>query len=103
MQKALYTFEDLLKLLQDDGVMHQPELSTRTCLIVSLYGVSTVMSCRVDEHEIVAQHIINGEPEKAVQHMMEHMTHIEDSLVLHDETDHVDLEGVFAEMGEVGR
>ena len=56
MQKALYTFEDLLKLLQDDGVMHQPDRPTRTVHIPTEIGPHEgLMLLRWLEHEGVLQ------------------------------------------------
>lgn len=74
------------------------ELSTQTCLIISLYSQSTAQSCRADEHESIASAIIRKAPDTAVTLILEHFDHIQGSLELSDQEADVDLERLFAEV-----
>ncbi|HEX7388399.1 MAG TPA: GntR family transcriptional regulator [Castellaniella sp.] len=73
------------------------ELSMQTCLIISLYSHSTALSCRADEHETIAQAVIDKEAEQAVHLILEHFDHIQGSLELNALQEDIDLEGLFAE------
>lgn len=92
-------FHVLLAELADNTALLRTtrELATQTCLIISLYSTSTVLSCRADEHEEIANCIINRNAEAAVFHILEHFEHIESSLTLTDDSLDVDLERLFAE------
>ena len=70
------------------------ELSTLTCLIISLYDAPTAASCRVDEHEEIVAAIERGDARQAEALMLHHLDHIEQSLRLDGETDEADLESI---------
>ena len=70
------------------------ELSTLTCLTISLYDAPTASSCRVDEHSAIVDAIRAGDLPLAQKLMLRHLSHIEDSLDLNSETEDVDLESV---------
>ena len=70
------------------------ELSTLTCLTISLYDAPTASSCRVDEHSAIVDAIRAGDVEQARKLMLRHLQHIEDSLDLNSESEEVDLESV---------
>ncbi len=70
------------------------ELCAVTCLIISLYNAPTAESCREDEHETLVDAIKNRNAALAHKLMLEHLTHIEGSLVLHDAEEAVDLERI---------
>ncbi|CAM5191154.1 DNA-binding GntR family transcriptional regulator OS=Castellaniella defragrans OX=75697 GN=HNR28_001954 PE=4 SV=1 [Castellaniella defragrans] len=72
------------------------ELSTQTCLIISLYSQSTARSCRADEHETISDAIIRRDSKGAVALILEHFDHIQGSLELSDHEKDVDLESLFA-------
>jgi DNA-binding GntR family transcriptional regulator len=72
------------------------ELSTQTCLIISLYSASTALSCRADEHAIIAQAIIDQDPDLAIELILGHFDHIQASLDLDDTQEEIDLESLFA-------
>lgn len=92
-------FHILLAELADNAALLRTtrELAIQTCLTISLYSASTVLSCRADEHEDIANCIIGGDAEKAVSHILEHFDHIESSLALNDASLDVDLESLFAD------
>lgn len=70
------------------------ELSTLTCLTISLYDAPTVTSCRVDEHRAIVESIRNADLPLARRLMLGHLSHIEDSLNLQGENGEIDLESV---------
>jgi DNA-binding GntR family transcriptional regulator len=72
------------------------ELSTLTCLIISLYDAPTATSCRADEHEQIVAAIKRGDAEAAQSLMLHHLDHIEGSLNLEGGTGEADLESIFA-------
>jgi DNA-binding GntR family transcriptional regulator len=72
------------------------ELSTLTCLIISLYNAPTATSCRADEHEQIVAAIRRGDAAKAEQLMLQHLDHIQHSLKLDQVADEADLERIFA-------
>jgi len=74
------------------------ELSTQTCLIISLYSASTELSCRADEHTTIANAIIDRNADLAVELILGHFDHIQASLDLNGTQEDIDLEGLFAEI-----
>lgn len=72
------------------------ELSTLTCLIISLYNAPTATSCRADEHEQIVAAIRRGDAAKAEQLMLQHLDHIQHSLKLDQVAEEADLERIFA-------
>lgn len=72
------------------------ELSTLTCLIISLYDAPTATSCRADEHEQIVDAVRRGDIGQAQSLMLHHLDHIEHSLKLDGESHEVDLESIFA-------
>lgn len=73
------------------------ELATQTCLIISLYSQSTILSCRADEHANIVEAIVHRDADRAVRLLLEHLDHIERSLILDRDGTEIDLEQVFAE------
>jgi DNA-binding GntR family transcriptional regulator len=72
------------------------ELSTLTCLIISLYDAPTATSCRADEHEEIVAAVKRGDARRAESLMLHHLEHIEQSLNLEAGTEAVDLESIFS-------
>ncbi len=74
------------------------ELSTLTCLTIYLYNAPTSHACRDDEHIQIANAIISRDEELAISLTVEHLDHIESSLILSDNSRAVDIEKVFSAM-----
>ena len=72
------------------------ELSTLTCLIISLYDAPTATSCRADEHEQIVAAVKRGDTQKAEALMLDHLEHIQKSLKLDAESNDADLESIFS-------
>lgn len=72
------------------------ELSTLTCLIISLYDAPTATSCRADEHEEIVAAVKRGDAKKADSLMLHHLDHIQKSLKLDAASGEADLESIFA-------
>ena len=72
------------------------ELSTLTCLIISLYDAPTATSCRADEHEQIVAAVKRGDTQKAEAVMLDHLEHIQKSLKLDAESNDADLESIFS-------
>lgn len=72
------------------------ELSTLTCLIISLYDAPTATSCRPDEHSEIIDAIEHRDAERAARLMLEHLDHIERSLRLDHSIIATDLEEIFS-------
>ena len=70
------------------------ELSTLTCLIISLYDAPTSSACRVDEHAALVDAITCGDVAAAEQCMLHHLNHIHDNLQLDSESGEADLEQI---------
>lgn len=70
------------------------DLSAVTCLIISLYNAPTAHSCRADEHACIVDAIERGDAALASQLVLDHLAHIEGSLVLHGVGAGIDLESV---------
>jgi len=73
------------------------ELSTLTCLIISLYDAPTATSCRADEHEEIVEAIKRKDARKAETLMLHHLEHIQESLKLDAGSDEADLESILGE------
>ena len=73
------------------------ELSTLTCLIISLYDAPTTSSCRVDEHVDIVAAIKAGQIAQAKSMMLHHLDHIQQSLNLDQVEREADLESIFAD------
>ena len=71
------------------------ELSTLTCLIISLYDAPTATSCRADEHEEIVAAVKRGDTGQAERLMLHHLDHIEQSLKLDAGSEEADLESIF--------
>lgn len=74
------------------------ELSTLTCLTISLYESAVNTCCLVDEHEAVVDAIIAGNSEQAEQLMLKHLDHIQGSLRLEADADGADLEEILGDI-----
>jgi DNA-binding GntR family transcriptional regulator len=74
------------------------ELSTLTCLTISLYESAVNTCCLVDEHEAVVNAIAAGHGEQAEQMMLNHLNHIQGSLRLEADADEADLEQILADI-----
>lgn len=72
------------------------ELSTLTCLIISLYDAPTSASCRADEHQELVGAIKRADVKQAATLMTHHLDHIQQSLNLDQVAQEVDLERIFA-------
>lgn len=72
------------------------ELSTLTCLIISLYDAPTATSCRADEHEEIVAAVKRGDAAAAEKLMLHHLDHIEQSLKLDADAEEADLESIFS-------
>ncbi len=72
------------------------ELSTLTCLIISLYDAPTATSCRADEHEELVAAIQRADAKQAATLMLHHLDHIQQSLNLDRASEEADLESIFA-------
>ena len=70
------------------------ELSTLTCLIISLYDAPTATSCRADEHEEIVDAIKRSDARRAETLMLHHLEHIQQSLRLDAGSDEADLESI---------
>ena len=73
------------------------ELSTLTCLIISLYDAPTATSCRADEHEEIVDAIKRADAKRAETLMLHHLEHIQQSLKLDAGSDEADLESILGE------
>jgi DNA-binding GntR family transcriptional regulator len=71
------------------------ELTTLTCLVISLYDAPTATSCRVDEHTELVDAIKQRDSHRAESLMLEHLHHIEQSLKFDAGRDEADLESIF--------
>lgn len=90
-------FHQLLALLAGNTALARTlrELSTLTCLIIFLYNAPTAVSCRADEHSDIIDAIAKRDAHRAEKLVIEHLDHIEQSLVLDSSPVEVDLEAVF--------
>ena len=70
------------------------DLSAVTCLIISLYNAPTARSCRADEHANLLDAIADGNTALAQQLVLDHLQHIENALVLHEDGAGIDLESI---------
>ncbi|MGJ7512142.1 GntR family transcriptional regulator [Variovorax sp. GT1P44] len=73
------------------------ELSTLTCLIISLYDAPTATSCRADEHEEIVDAIKRSDSKRAETLMLHHLDHIQESLKLDAGSDEADLESILGD------
>jgi len=73
------------------------ELSTLTCLIISLYDAPTATSCRADEHEEIVEAIKRNDARRAETLMLHHLEHIQQSLKLDAGSDEADLESILGQ------
>ncbi|MBO9512968.1 MAG: GntR family transcriptional regulator [Variovorax sp.] len=89
-------FHQLLAELAGNSALARTmrELSTLTCLIISLYDAPTATSCRADEHEAIVEAIQRKEARKAETLMLHHLDHIEQSLKLDAGSGEADLESI---------
>lgn len=88
----------LAELVENSALLRTTrELSTQTCLIISLYSASTTLSCRADEHARIVHAITEGGEAPAVELILHHLDHIQESLELDPVDTEVDLEALFAQ------
>jgi len=81
----------LLKLIK--------ELTSLTCLIITLYDRPNAPSCPQHEHVDLVNAIAAGDTSKASMLMMEHLVNIEETLDLHDIRERTaDLESIFSDL-----
>ena len=71
------------------------EMSTLTCLIISLYDAPTSDTCRADEHTQIIDAIAKRDTARAQKLMLHHLNHIEKNLKLDSDTAEIDLEALF--------
>lgn len=91
-------FHALLAELAGNGslIRAMRELSSLTCLIISLYDAPTSDSCRADEHTQIVDAIARRDLQRAEKLMLQHLNHIEKSLKLDINATEVDLEALFS-------
>lgn len=70
------------------------ELCAQTCLVISLYNTSMAHSCRADEHACLVDAMERQDLAQALALALEHLAHIESSLVLDPGEGVVDLESI---------
>ena len=89
-------FHLLLAELAGNGALARAmrELSTLTCLIISLYDAPTSASCRADEHAQIVDAIERGDARQAEKLMLMHLRHIEESVDLEEEAGNAQLEAI---------
>jgi len=74
-------------------------LMVRSSLIVSLYQRNDVPSCASDEHEEILSALAQGDRERAVRVMIEHLDELESQLDLSEAPDpEVDLRQALADL-----
>ncbi|MCZ4330510.1 GntR family transcriptional regulator [Castellaniella denitrificans] len=74
------------------------ELTSLTCLIITLYDKPTAPACPQSEHTDLVDLIEAGDAEGARQHMLDHLLHIERTLALEGELQAApDFEAIFAD------
>jgi DNA-binding GntR family transcriptional regulator len=90
-------FHALLAELAGNGslIRAMRELSSLTCLIISLYDAPTSDSCRADEHTQIVDAIARRDLPRSERLMLQHLSHIEKSLKLDINATEVDLEAIF--------
>lgn len=72
------------------------ELESLTCLVIILYDSPHVPACPYHEHSDLIDAIERHDADEAVRRMIEHLTHVESALDLHQEVAaEVDLEAAF--------
>ncbi len=73
------------------------ELTSLTCLIITLYDKPSAPACPQDEHVTLVDLIEAGDETQAQQHMLHHLLHIEEALDLGvGALDAPDLEAIFS-------
>jgi len=73
------------------------EMTTLTCLIITLYDKPGSPACPQDEHTQLVRLIEKGDKDAAGQHMLQHLLHIERALNLDDDVNYApDFEAIFA-------
>jgi len=70
------------------------ELSTLTCLTISLYNADVSACCRVDEHDEIVTGIVAGDTTQVVQMMLAHLDRIQGNLRLEPDAEETDLEEI---------
>lgn len=90
-------FHQLLAELAGNTIMARSmrELTVLTCLIIFLYNAPMASSCRADEHSGIIDAIEARDKARASRLMLEHLSHIENSLTLNHHIDDPDLEAIF--------
>lgn len=72
------------------------ELTTLTCLIILVYDAPPALSCRADEHLKIIEAIGQGDAATAATLMLQHLDHIQKSVVLAPSIEDVDLAEIFS-------
>jgi DNA-binding GntR family transcriptional regulator len=73
------------------------ELETLTCLVIILYDAPNVPACPYHEHSDLVDVIEAHDEQRAADHMVEHLRHVEASLNFERAPDgEIDFEAVFA-------
>ena len=73
------------------------ELETLTCLVIILYDAPNVPACPYHEHSDLVDVIEARDEQRAADHMVEHLRHVEASLDFERSGDgEIDFEAVFA-------
>lgn len=96
--QELSTYHKMLSEICENSVMHDifENLMVRSSLIVALYQRNDVPSCASDEHQQVLDALEQGDTERAVAVMLEHLDELESQLVLDEpEEENIDLNQIF--------
>jgi DNA-binding GntR family transcriptional regulator len=73
------------------------ELCSLTCLVIALYDAPGMPACPHHEHHDIVDALEAGDAERACQLMIEHLTHVENTLRLEMPADEdIDFRAVFA-------
>jgi DNA-binding GntR family transcriptional regulator len=73
------------------------DLETLTCLIIILYDAPNMPACPYHEHSDLVDTIEARDEQRAADHMVEHLRHVEASLNFDQAPDgEIDFEAVFA-------
>lgn len=90
-------FHTLLATLSGNFAMEKTmrELSTVTCLVISLYDAPTTEACREDEHRLIVEAVAARDAATAKRIILAHLDEIERKIDLSGQRGKPDLEDIF--------